>query len=367
MSYEDEFVYADEDQPEDSVDVYAQLTTLGDLGLYTASLRETNMPKYDAVFARIVGMPEGSAKDDLKQYFADIQLANHNAPLPELSDEAFQRLVNGGTVAASNGNKGSLRLAVRDGADERVVMSYSLRELALHVANEGWVDPYFGRAFLPCHVERAKEAFAAANGCFTYAEPRVLPLHTFGTVTIVPDASRKLGSVGLDNEVYSELVRSEFGASTLVCQVSGPAYAVFCTPEPAGNCTAVKLHPSDYAELIRRHTTMDDDFELHVVTLPTATKAELSETVDPDAFMRAFDASGATLLRVGDVYAVDGTEVTVKRMEPASATTRPPIGSLTMISVDFPPPLTVGSSTGTTRTDAAAAFLERRKRKAGDV
>lgn len=123
---------------------------------------------------------------------------------------------------------------------------------------------------------------------------------------------------------------------SLSSQVSGPNYAVFCIPEPAGNSTAVKLHPSDYAELMRRHATLDDDFELHIVTLPTATKAELSETVDPDEFMCAFDASGATLLRVGDVYRIGGIDVTVKRMEPASATTRPPVGSLTMISVEFP-------------------------------
>lgn len=372
----EDYVYEDDDtrNAEKITAAYAALVQLGDLGLYTPALCNANMKTYDDVYAMIDSLREDDDKQELRRTFIEVKMANHVAPLPDVSDETYQRSCDDGSMPAVNGEKGPLRLAVRDKHNTLVCKSYGLRELGQHIANEGWTDPETHRPFQPFHVDRIKAAFAAVHCCFTYEEPHVMPLHTFGVVTVVSNASVKQGTVGVSVEIYEELLKSD--VNPYVMQLAGPNSAVFCTPEPMGYTTAVQLNPLDYSAL------GDDDFELLLVRLPTAKSVLLSDpTVQLDLFMEAFDKSGSTLLRVGDTYDVMGTEVCIMGMKPSSATARPAVGQLLELDVDIlqdpepepapepaskpepePEPEPVTGHNAEVQTEAARAFLERRKK-----
>lgn len=372
----EEFVYEDDDtlHAEKVSRAYSVLVHLGELGLFTPKLREANVQAYDDAYAVIDALKDSEEKHDLRSTFMQIKAANHSPPLPDVSDEVYQSGCDDGSIPSVNGDNGPLRLAVRDQYNTLVCKSYCLRTLAQHIANEGWSEPSTHRPFQEFHIQRIKAAFAAVHHCFTYEDPHVIPVHTFGTVTVMCDVTIKRGTVGVSIEIYEEMLRSDI--TPLVLQVAGPNSAVFCTPEPAGHSTAVQLSLHDY-DALGHH---DDDYELLMVYLPVAKSVMLSDpTVELDLFMEAFDASGSTLLRVGDTYNVMGVDVSVMSMRPTCATARPAVGSTLELDVDLihdeeikeekvVPKVEEEEKEETCghgeqpQTEAAKAFLERRKR-----
>jgi hypothetical protein len=218
----------------------------------------------------------------------------------------------------------------------RHCVCYDARELAEHVRNHGWTDPKFKT---PLSLEQQARIIRAlkriSNGCFSTQNDETVLYEMLGELNVMPSGDVSLGKASVPGELYERILRSadEAGVPNIVLRVSSHNSAVFVTPEPRENSrfTTVMLSLQDYNQLGKHG---DDTFEGHLAILPVATSITLDrDDVDMHDLSTMLDTLHVALLRVGDVYKVDGKPVTIMDMKPACATIRPGIGTVAEIEV----------------------------------